>query len=355
MNSAKTIRVLVVEDSSVIARIIAGILNKTDDIEVIGIAKDGEQAVSMTQQMKPDLITMDINLPKINGYEATKQIMAFTPTPILVVSSASYLTETNLTFNAMYYGALDMIEKGKIEKFERDVDFETQLLEKVRLLSKVKVISHPMGRLEKVGFPMIRGVHSNGTFDVFVVGVAASTGGPPAIMMLLKKLPEILDFCMLIIQHIVPSFTEGFAEWLASESNRDVKVAKSGDLLAKNQIFVAPGDGHMTISKGGRIVISRTPPYKGHRPSANVLFSSFAEVAGNKCLGVILSGMGNDGLEGLMEMRKKFAPIIAQDEESCVVFGMPKACIDAGIVTSVSSSFEIADEIIRLKNIAMRK
>ncbi len=346
----KKIRVLVVEDSTVIARILTTILNAAPDIEVVGVAGDGEKALALTEKLRPDLVTMDINLPKMNGYEATKRIMAFCPTPILVVSSTSYAVEMNMTFNAIYFGALDMIEKAPLENIDNDSSFETELLEKVRLLSKIRVITHPAGRLERAGlmnFSAKKG-KSEKILDTFIVGIAASTGGPQIIHTILSQLPKSFDFCVLIVQHIVPSFTEGFVNWLSGGTFRDVRMAKSGDPVKPDLVYVAPGDAHLKVSPEGFLIVSHAPPEGGHRPSANTLFRSIAEVAGPYSLGVVLSGMGSDGLEGLKEMDKKKAPIIAQDEASCVVYGMPKVCVDAGIVTAVAPKDKLADEIMRL-------
>lgn len=337
---------LIVEDSPLIAQILSALLNRTQDIEVVGIAKTGEQAFKMTEELKPSLITMDINLPKMNGYEATKKIMAYHPTPILVVTSNSYASETKMAFNAIYYGALDMMEKGNLTDKGVQEEFAQQFIEKVRLLSSIQVIHHPIGRLEKSRTKSLTLTPKN-NLKTFIVGIAASTGGPQIVHMILKKLPSHFNFAVLIVQHIGPDFTEGFAEWLEYGTKKRVKIARSGEDLTPGTVFISPSHHHMMLSKEGQILLSTQPPFKGHRPSANLLFKSLAEHAANKCLGVILSGMGADGLDGLKEMKQKNAVIIAQDEASCVVFGMPKVCIDEGIVTAVVPGEKIADEIMK--------
>lgn len=342
----KKIRVLVVEDSPLIAKILSRILNSAQDIEVVGIATDGEKAIALTESLKPNLITMDINLPKKNGYEATKEIMGYFPTPILVVSSTSYQNEANLTFNAIFYGALDMIEKGKLENESFETQFADELIEKVRLLSKVKVISHPIGRIEKIGLNFsLPGVDKKSNVQFPLLGIAASTGGPQALFALLRDLPSKLPCATLIVQHIVPEFSQGYAEWLSNGTGRDVALAKSGVQLEEDKIFMAPGNTHLTVSKDGILMLRHTLPYKGHRPSANIMFSSLAEHFPHQSIGVILSGMGNDGLEGLQAMSKFRAPVIAQDEQTCVIYGMPKSVVDAGIATSVLPIDRMAEEI----------
>jgi two-component system chemotaxis response regulator CheB len=340
----KKTRVLIVEDSTLIAHMLTKIFNATKDIEVIGVAGDGEKAVSMTEKLRPDVVTMDIHLPKMNGYEATKRIMAFCPTPILVVSSSHYALEINMTFNAIYCGAIDVIEKGPFENKAGSAHFEKELLEKVRLLAHIKVIHKPAWQIP---LPAKKEKASK-ILDTFIVGIAASTGGPRIIHTILSQLPKTLNFCVLIVQHIAPTFTEGFAQWLSAGTFRDVQVAKSGSPVKADLVYVAPGNAHLKLSPEGSLVLSHTPPEGSHCPSANVLFRSIAEVAGRHSLGVILSGMGVDGLEGLKEMRKQKAHIIAQDEASCVVYGMPKACVDAGIVTTVAAKDKIAEAIMRL-------
>ena len=340
------IRVLIVEDSVVIAQLLSSLLNRTQDIEVVGIAKNGEQAVKMTEELKPSLITMDINLPRMNGYEATKRIMAYHPTPILVVTSNSYVQETKMAFNAIYYGALDMMEKGNLTDTQTQEEFASQFIEKVRLLSSIKVIHHPIGRLDHFR-PKKLTLPSQNDLKTFVVGIASSTGGPQIVHMILKNLPSHFNFAVMLVQHIGPDFTEGFAEWLKYGTKKKVRIARSGEELLPGNVYISPSHHHMLLSKEGHILLNNKPPYKGHRPSANLLFSSLAENAAGKSLGVILSGMGADGLDGLKEMKKKNAAIIAQDEKSCVVFGMPKACIDEGIVSSVVPGENIADEIMK--------
>lgn len=341
------IRVLIVEDSPVIAHILCAILNSASDIEVIGIARNGEQAVKLTDELNPNLITMDINLPKMNGYEATKRIMAYHPTPILVVTSNSYASETKLAFNAIYYGALDMLEKGDLTNEEKQKEFSEEFIKKVRLLSSIRVIHHPMGRLDHPQTVKRTVSSDKSLLKTFIVGIAASTGGPQIVHMILKKLPARFNFAVMLVQHIGPDFTEGFAEWLEYGTKKRVKIAHSGDEPMPGTVYISPSHHHMTLSREGHILLNTQPLYKGHRPSANLLFSSLAEHAPHKSIGVILSGMGADGLEGLKEMKKKNAAIIAQDEASCVVFGMPKVCIDEGIVTAVVPADKIADEIMK--------
>ena len=340
------IRVLIVEDSPLIAQLLSSLLNRTSDIEVIGIAKNGEQAVKMTAEFRPNLITMDINLPKMNGYEATKRIMAYNPTPILVVTSNSYASETKMAFNAIYYGALDMMEKGNLTDKGTQEEFARQFIEKVRLLSSIPVIHHPMGRLDS-SRKKSPSLQSKNNLKTFIVGIAASTGGPQIVHMILKKLPSHFDFAVMIVQHIGPDFTEGFVEWLEYGTKKRVKIAHSGEDVTPGTVYISPSHHHMLLSKEGYILLNTQPPFKGHRPSANLLFSSLAQYAPNKCLGVILSGMGADGLDGLKEMKKRNAVILAQDEASCVVFGMPKVCIDEGIVNAVVPGEKMANEIMK--------
>ena len=329
-----SVQVLVVDDSAVARGIISNFLDDDPDIDVIGVAKDGKEAIDFTTQLKPDLITMDINMPVMDGLAATKHIMAHQPTPILIVSSL-VKSEVDLAFRAMSLGALDAMGKPSFDQFSaKDAG---ELVRKVKLLSQVPVVTHLEGkrrnRLAKSA--PSKGYTSAAASKFQVVAIGSSTGGPKALHKVLSQLPVDFPSGILVVQHISAGFTSGLVSWLDRTSQVSVKEAEEGDKIQPGVVFIAPHDFHMMVVSGGRIRLNKALPIKGHRPSANVLFSSVAKVYNKNSIGVVLTGMGEDGATGLVEMRKSGSKTIVQDEESSVIFGMPKVAIEMGAAEEV--------------------
>jgi len=345
--SKEKIRVLIVEDSPLICKILTKILNSDKQIEVVGIANDGKKAIEYTMSLKPDLITMDINLPVINGFEATKKIMAYAPTPILIVSSSLYTVEMNLAFKAISFGALDVVEKGPMETQDNIDKFGKTIIEKVKLLSKVRVITHPEAKIADIGLKSKKTIKEE-LLGKKIVGIVSSTGGPKALMYILKSIPDDFNFPIIIVQHIVPGFTSGLIDWLQSETQKNISLAAGGSVIQPGHIYFASEHTHTQILRDGRIHILSTPPYKGHKPSGNILLKSLADSYGPNAIGVILTGMGSDGCEGLMEIMKRGGRTIAQDESTSIVFGMPKVAIETGAAERNFPIEKIGQEIIKL-------
>ncbi len=346
-DNEKKIKVLIVEDSPLICKILSKILNSDKDIEVVAIANDGKKAVEYTMSLRPDIITMDINLPIMNGFEATKKIMAYAPTPILIVSSSLYTVEMNLAFKAISLGALDVVEKGPMETQDNIDSFGRTIIEKIKLLSKVKVITHPEARIDEIGMHPSKTIREPFNKEK-IVGIVSSTGGPKALYDIITRLPDDFNFPIVIVQHIVPGFTSGLIDWLQGESGKKISFASSGQIVQNGHIYIAPENSHTQILKGGRIHLLSTPPYKGHKPSGNLLLKSLAESYGPNAIGVILTGMGSDGCEGLLEIRNKGGRTIAQDEKTSVVYGMPKVAYEIGAAEKVFPIEKIAEEILKL-------
>ena len=344
------IRVLVVDDSPTARGILSAFLGKDSEIEVIGTAKDGKEAIELTNQLKPDLITMDINMPVMDGLMATREIMARHPTPILVVSSL-LKTDVTLAFKAIAAGALDAIEKPT---FQNDLSEKlvTELIEKVKNSAKIND-NHISGRAfrqrnaqdvavvttgptwsEEYGYEAIKRMKRQSGNDT-IVAIGASTGGPQALCKLLGQLPSDFPYGIVIVQHISQGFTAGLVEWLDKESQLTVKVAEANDQIQPGGVLVAPENYHMLVVHGERIRLNKGLPIDGHRPAVTVLFSSVADVYGKHSIGIILTGMGDDGVEGLAKIKTAGGHTIAQNEESCVVFGMPKVAIEMGVVNEV--------------------
>ena len=343
----KIIRVLVVEDSPLICKILTKILNSDDGLEVVGVASDGKKAMEYTMSLRPDLITMDINLPVMNGFEATKKIMAYAPTPILIVSSSLYTVEMNLAFKAISFGALDVVEKGPMETQDNIDKFGLTIIEKVKLLSKVKVITHPEAKMEDIGMKRMK-QHKEDMLGAKAVGIVSSTGGPKALLDVILGLPDDFKFPIVIVQHIVPGFVSGLIDWLQSESGKNISLASGGSIMQPSHIYIAPENIHTQILREGRIHLQSSPPYNGHKPSGNILLKSLADSYGPNAIGVILTGMGSDGCEGLMEIRKKGGRTIAQNEATSIVFGMPKVAIDTGAAEKIFPIEKIGAEIVKL-------
>jgi two-component system, chemotaxis family, protein-glutamate methylesterase/glutaminase len=345
------ISVLVVDDSAFMRKALSTMLAGDPDIQVVGTARDGEEGLEKIRLLKPDVVTLDIEMPRMDGLTALRHIMMEMPRPVLMVSSLT--TEgAEATLKAMELGAVDFIPK-QLSRVSLDiVKIEGELRAKVknvanrrirplRLQRKVELVAPPV--------PVDRRSVDAALFkksplrDVVAIGV--STGGPPAIQKVLSKLPADFPACILIAQHMPKAFTGPFAKRLDAVCQVTVKEAEPGDRIQPGMVFVAPGGRHLVIDqKVSRIdlQVSDEPREALYKPSANVLIGSVARGVGRRGVGVILTGMGSDGLEGIRELKKKSGYILAQDDASCVVYGMPKAVVDAGL----------ADEVLDIENMS---
>lgn len=324
------IRVLVVDDSPVARELICRVLALDPMIEVVGTARDGGDAIRAAARLKPSLITMDIYMPEMDGLAAIQEIMATSPRPILVVTSDK---NSKLAYRALSCGALEVMEKPRLVD-EPSAEAYAEFLGRVRILSQVKVITHVRGRRQvwSDAFP----THlDQGPVAPYVVGIGASTGGPSVLARILADIGSDFPAGIVIVQHLSEGFTQGLVQWLDEGARVKVKEALNGDLIEPRVAYVAPSDYHAEVAPGGRILLSRKALVNGHRPSADVLFSSMARTCGARGLGVILTGMGADGAVGLKELRDAGGRTIAQDEETSLIFGMPKVAIEQGAVEHV--------------------
>ncbi len=343
-----SIRVLVVDDSVVVRTILVSMLRSVPGFDVIGEARDGLEAVEMVGRLHPDVVTMDIRMPRMNGLEATRQIMRTTPTPIVVVATSIYESDLNIAFAAIEAGALTVVEKPKglsPEDFEAVRD---QLVTAVRLMADVHVVTlwTPERQMPDASRRPI--TPPRPVVRPEMVAIGASTGGPGVLHEILSKLPVDYSLPVAAVQHITPGFGPGFAHWLDSITPLSVGVATEGERLVPGHVYIAPDDVHLTIAKGGMVHLENSPPLSGRRPSVTRLFETVAASYGAKALAVILTGMGDDGADGLVALRRSGGRVIAQTEESCVVFGMPKVAIDRGIVDQVLGPGEIASLLLAL-------
>ena len=348
-NKQDPIKVLLVDDSPLIGTIIDAMLEGQADIELVGHALNGVDAVRMTLRLKPNLIIMDIRMPKMDGLEATRRIMDVQPTPIVVLSNSVYSADYGIAFNAIEAGALTVIEKPRglgMNDFEA---VRNQLLTTVRTMAGVKVVGRhaAVARPEGVGLRTAM-LHDYFSRAVQVIAIASSTGGPPVLMEIFSSLPK--DFCIpiVVVQHLLPQFAQGMVEWLNTRSALPINLAINGERYRPGRIIICPGDIHMAITSGGYIQLESSGPIKGQRPSADRLFDTVSSTSGSSSVGIILTGMGDDGVDGLANLSKGGGHVIAQNEQSCVIFGMPQMAIKRGIVDEVLSPVEIIKRLTKL-------
>lgn len=343
----KVVRVLVVDDSSLVREVLARMLESDPEVRVVGFAADGREAVAQAARLRPDLITMDISMPRLGGLEATEEIMAYHPTPILIVTSAQDRRGVGWTMDALARGALEVIEKPSVTPDGTWDALRRPLVEKVKLLAGVRVITHLKGRARALR--LARAAGRPGPYAMVAVGV--STGGPGVLARILRALPGDFPLGMVVVQHISEGFTGGLVEWLTRETSLRVRLARDGDVVAAGTVLIAPEGVHTLVQRGGRIRLSRGLPVGGHRPSADVLFQSVAATYRSAAIGVLLTGMGTDGALGLEAIRKAGGRTLVQDEETSAVFGMPKAAIDLGAAEEVLPPDAIALRLVQMASI----
>jgi two-component system chemotaxis response regulator CheB len=322
------IKVLIVEDSPVVREFLVHILGADSAIEVIGTANDGEEALEAVARKRPDVITMDIHMPRLDGLEATRRIMETHPTPIVIVSGSTDPREVATTFRAIEAGAVAVLRRpAGIGHPDHETSTE-ELVRTVRLMSEVKVIRRwpRTGRKPQLP-PAAEAPRDQVEAKVKLIAIGASTGGPPALQIILAALPADFPVPIVIVQHMASGFTQGFVQWLAQTSSLPMHLAAHDELLRPGHVYVAPDEFQMRVERGGRIVLTQDAPENGLRPSVSCLFRSVAEVYGRDAVAGLLTGMGRDGAEELKQLRDMGAVTFAQDKDSSVVHGMPGAAI----------------------------
>ena len=311
----KPIRILVADDSQTMRAALVSLLGEERGLQIVGQARDGVEAVQKARALRPDVITMDVNMPRLDGLGATAAIMAESPSRVLMVCQVTEERQLDLSFRAMAAGALEILPKPGPGPHELR-RFGTRIAEAVRLMAEVPVVR----RHRTFAFPAGPKPHPAG---VGAIGIVASTGGPPALTVVLRGLPAGLPAPILIAQHIAAGFTPGLLRWLGEVSESQVRVAKDGEVPAAGVVYLPPDGCDLEIDPEG---IVRTPASNGvHVPNGNRLLHSIAKVYGPRSVGVVLTGMGDDGAQGLLAIRNAGGATCAQDEASCVVFGMPSA------------------------------
>ena len=357
----KRIRVLVVDDSAFMRRVLHGIITADPGMEVVGQASDGREAVAMADALKPDVITMDINMPHMDGLQATEHIMSRNPRPIVVVSSESR-EGADSTLRALELGAIEFVAKpsGAVDLDMNSV--REGLLRKLKMASKVRVVrtatrselpaesltsKTSLGlKISGVKIPPRNGGSSSASTPVSapearvnerfpLVVVAASTGGPAALMRFIPHFPKDFPGAIFVVQHMPATFTAQFSQQLAENSSLRVKEAESGELIQPGTIYVCPGSHHLRVVPGGRIALDAGPRIAGYLPCADVTLETAASYARGMTIGVVLTGMGNDASQGIRSVKAAGGLVIAQDENTSVIFGMPAEAIKTGAVDLV--------------------
>lgn len=338
------VRVLVIEDSFLMRRIISDIVNSDPELEVIGRARDGDEAVAKVMELSPDVITLDVNLPLRDGIDVLTEIMQKKPTRVIMLSAYTR-SGASATMRALELGAVDFIAKpsGEIslglDKLRSEIVAKIKLAAKVDLEKYLSSFAPPVA--EAPVLPRPAGIKK-------CVVIGASTGGPKAVLDIMKDIPETIPACFLVVQHMPKGFTSSFAERISWQSAIKAKEAEQEDVLAAGRLFVAPAGYHMVLEHlNGRVVLRLTidPPVNFVRPSIDVTMLSAAEIFGKDTIGVILTGMGKDGLEGVRKIKEKGGNIIVQDEETSVVWGMPRAVAKAGLADAVLPVSKISETI----------
>lgn len=333
------IDVLIVEDSLVAQEYLIQILSSDPLIRIVGTAKSGEEAIEKVKKYHPHVVTMDIELPKMNGFEATKAIMQAWPTRVIIVTALEAKL-LDLTFKAMSAGAVALIEKPPAFGNENSEKKKKELIDTVKLMSEVPVVRHRMSN--KTSNTSENPVKKN----IKVLAIGASTGGPPILETILKGLPKNFPAPILIVQHITEGFIDGLAKWLSTSIEMPIHIATNGTFPLAGNVYLAPDHYHLVIGKNGCIELNNDPPDHNLKPSVEHLFQSVAKLFGNEAVGVLLTGMGRDGADGLKLMFEKGAITIAQDEQSSLVFGMPNEAIKTGGVTYVLPPEKIVEAIL---------
>jgi two-component system chemotaxis response regulator CheB len=323
------IRVLVVDDSATARALLLEIFRRDPEIRTAGEAKDGVEAVEMTQRLRPDLVTMDMRMPRMDGFAATKEIMIVAPTPIVIVSASMKEREVEAAMQSLRAGAVALLRKPPGPESPDFEEAAVKLVAMVKAMAQVKVVRHwrSVTRPE----PPLRTAPPRPARAKPVVAIAASTGGPAALHQILSQLPGDFPAPILVVQHNAPGFMPGLVSWLNASCAVAVKVAESDEPLKPHTAYFAPDEHHLGVSARGTTLLSNGPPISGFRPSATFLFDSAARVYGGSIVAVILTGMGEDGVAGLRVIRETGGRIIAQDESSSVVWGMPGAAVAAGL------------------------
>ncbi len=340
------IRVLIVDDSAFVRQALTRMLTSDPDIEIAGTAADGREALERVLALRPDVITLDIKMPRMGGLEALKRIMAHCPTPVLLLSSLTS-EGADTTLRGLELGAMDFVDKSSVQGHMNLFALAEELKAKVKALAGVP--RSKLGPAPSFPVPGAAAAVAARPRGVEVVVIGTSTGGPPALQAIIPRLPRGLPSAVLVVQHMPVGFTRSLAERLQSRSALPVREARDGETVVAGEVLIAPAGVHMKVrhrAEDTRIVLDEEPRSALHRPSVDVLMMTVAKAYGPRVLGVVLTGMGSDGVEGLRAIREAGGLTLAESEESCVIYGMPKAAVEAGVVDRSLPLVAVPDAIL---------
>lgn len=341
------IRVLVVDDSALMRKLIPIVLERDPDIEVVGTAMDGAFALRKIEELSPDVVTLDLEMPRMDGLETLRMIMRNTRIPVIVFSSHSKQGAYS-TFKALALGAIDFVAKPRDAAAGHLEPVANELIDKIKVAKRAGG-AKPAGERHDSSAPAPKKISRMGLAPNRIIAIGISTGGPNALQFMLSEIPADFPASIVVVQHMPEGFTEMFAKRLDECCALEVQEAKSGDLLIAGRVLICPGNRHMMVRRmprGEIVVLSDGPPINGHRPSVDVLFHSVAQEFGLTSVGLLMTGMGEDGAEGLGAIRSAGGMTIAQSEESCVVGGMPRAAIQKGYAKKILSLEKLSSYLV---------
>lgn len=352
---ARKIRAVIVDDSAFMRKSLSIMLESSEEIEIVGTARDGVEGYELVKKLLPDIVTLDIEMPRMNGLDTLQKIMKDCPVPVLMVSSLT--TEgAEATVKALEYGAVDFIPKELSYVNVNILKIKEDLIHKVKEIVRQRSLSLRLQRLQNLQLNKKPDTHHASVStkplpkNIYkAVGLGISTGGPMSLQKVIPHLSKNIRVPIFIVQHMPPKFTKSLAERLNNLSELEVKEAENDEVVRNGVIYIAPGGFHMTVKKNGSInnviSISEEPSNTLHRPAVDIMLSSVIKVYGKSTLGIIMTGMGKDGFEAIKELKALGGVALAQDEDSCVVYGMPKAVVDAGYADSILPLESISNEL----------
>ncbi|MBI1987537.1 MAG: chemotaxis-specific protein-glutamate methyltransferase CheB [Nitrospinae bacterium] len=344
--SLSPVRVLLVDDSPVVLAILRRMLSSSPEIEVVGTARNGREALGLIPRLQPAVVCTDLHMPDMDGIELTRQIMARYPRSILVVSDYVQKEDTHNVFRLLEAGAMDIFPKPR-GGLESDYNQMAQeLIRKIKVLSGVVVFRRPGGKTPASSAPSGICAGIKEPTCVRIVAIGASTGGPQALQTILTQLPADFPVPVICVQHISDGFLQGLLDWLASQCKMKVVMAEPGELPSPGTVYFPQEKAHLEFDREGRFTSSLSPPFEGHCPSVTITFKAVANFYGSAAVGVLLTGMGRDGAEGMQTISQAGGITIAQDEDSCVVFGMPKQAIELGAARYILDIREIVPMLL---------
>ena len=358
---SQPIRVVIVDDSALMCRMLTELLTRDPAIAVVGTAGNGQEAIELVQAVRPDVVTMDVRMPVMDGLAATEHVMAYYPTPILVLTASLVRHEVDITFKMLEAGALEVIEKPVMSDVHAMERAASELVQRVKLLSRVKVVTHLRGRRKQAtptanqrvtpvqavapAAPTAVACQNGSAFPLIVIG--ASTGGPRVVYQILAALPTNFPAAVVVVQHIAAGFSVGMANWLATGCRMPVRLATEGMPIRPGEVLIAPDQRDMLISRIGRVRLSEERTQLQH-PSVDITMRTAADAFGGRTIGVLLTGMGRDGAEGMRAIKLAGGMTFAQDQATSTIFGMPRAAQEIGAVETLLPPSDIAARIIAL-------